>query len=83
MWEAARTWVSAHCEMKIRTVTESLIETDNPVGSNAACRVTRSAEPTGGYSFNLVIAFANPFVFAPSGRLRSFANSMRTARGPN
>lgn len=60
MWAAARDWVASSCEMKIRTMTDSYIETfTSEYGSY--CRVWRDPLPAGGFIFRASVGYSGLF----------------------
>lgn len=67
-WAAARDWVTNNCAMKIQNITDSYIETYNPIDGNPgwACRVTKNPAPNNGYTFEIRIWCANMFGCVPN-----------------
>lgn len=92
-WQKATEWVAQRCAFKIRTETESLVETDGPLAapSNAvACRLERiPAGETGSAQLELTASCGNWFGCTPEPLyLRAaFHDEMRAAiaaaRPPN
>jgi hypothetical protein len=72
MWSAARNWVTSSCGMRIQTISEDFIETFGSIDTAAACRVTRDPDPLGGYSFHVVVSYANHFMPQPWPMVRQF-----------
>jgi hypothetical protein len=62
-WEAAQVWVSQHIPMKIQTVTDVLIVTYGPMGTDAtsAARVTKRPLGGGRYEIDIWVGCGNPF----------------------
>lgn len=68
MWAAARNWItSAYCGCKIKTMSDSYIETCDSVGNSTvlACSVTKVSRPEGGYQFIAKAHCANWFACFP------------------
>lgn len=68
MWAAARNWInSAYCGCKVKTMTDSYIETCDSVGNSTvlACSVAKVPRPQGGYNFVAKAHCANWFRCSP------------------
>lgn len=85
-WEAAATWVSQHCGMKIQTSSDSLIQTFNslPDSPTTSCTVTKVQGPGHAQAFQIRVGCANIFGCVPSSKemVIAFGTAIKAAGAP-
>ena len=85
-WEAAATWVSQHCGMKIQTSTDSLIQTFNspPNSPTTSCTVTKVQGPGHQQAFTVHVGCANIFGCVPNSKdmIIAFGTALKEAGAP-
>jgi hypothetical protein len=67
-WSAAQTWVSEYCPTKIKTVTDSIIETyePSPNSTSIAAKVTKEPVGNGNYLIKISPYCDNPIECEPT-----------------